>query len=464
MNGVLIEDVISLQEFEDAVPGEWLALVLEAADIRELNGHQLVEFVAAVQRQKAHLDALAMQAIHELTHCPLGDDDSPPQRTELPGDRAVGVVEMHCGWSRYKAGRHVALAMDLGTELTETRKALHAGEIESDTARVIAERTEAIRDPWIRREVESKTLEYVRSGSAKGLRRTRSQVKEKVDREVLRVEPDAVKKRHEKRVEDRGVAIQVGDDCTADLCVYNLPADRAAEAYARIDALAREAKRVGDSQGRTLAQLRADIAGSLWDGTGRVVDPDADGSAEPTDRRAGGRIVLVTTFREMLDLTDGTSSLGWIGPICSEIARRMTLAHLDNPSMEYDVVITDPRTGRVRQIHPLSRLFTGRLRDTIEITRPRCDWPTCHRTSLDCEIDHIVEYANGGATNLDNGSPKCGAGHHREKTVNGWTDRARPGSTSTRDPDRELVSPYGHRYAVEPDPLVAPALADDPPF
>ncbi|GAB3434611.1 DUF222 domain-containing protein [Flindersiella endophytica] len=464
----------------DLKPGVELAVLVESFQDRlgELNGYQLVDFVAAVRRQVAHLEAAGLRATQELLLCPPGFEDAPPARLDYPEDHAAGELEAACGWSRHRADNHVGLAQELGQDLTETLHALDAGELEADVAREIADGTAVLAsDLLARRRVEAAVLRWIRQGAAEGMRRPRHKVRKRVEREVLRVDPEGAQKRHDKLVDDRNFSVTAAQDSTADLSVTNLPADQAAEAYAHVNALARVAKRRGDE--RAMPQLRADIAASLLSGTANLIACPSRQSAQPagqqaqSDRQAAsnapempsgrpsGRVMLVTTLRELLGTSSGNSSLTWVGAITHHVAERIARNNLDNPHMDYEVVVTDPRSGRIIQVHQLGGLFRGRLRELVEITRPSCDWYTCDKPSIDCEIDHRTERCRQGATDLHTGGPKCRT-HHRDKNKGDWQDQPIPAHRlQPGRPGYRLVGPHGHSYPIEPTHLIP---FEEPPF
>jgi hypothetical protein len=339
-------------------------------------------------------------------------------------------------------------------------------------AREIVEGTAVLAgDLLARRQVEARVVRWIRDGLAAGMRRPRHKVRKRVEREVLRLDPDAAAKRHTKQVEDRNLSVTAAENSTADLKVTNLPADQAVEAYAHVNALAKVAKRGGDE--RTLPQLRADIAASLLSGAANVIpcpsqqpqpgpEPGTQPGPGPTPTaRPSGRVVLVTTLKELLGASSGNSTLTWVGAITHHVAERITRNNLDNPAIDYEVVVTDPRSGRVIQVHQLGGLFRGRLRELVEITRPSCDWYTCDKPSIDCEIDHRTERCRQGATDLRTGGPKCRT-HHRDKNKGDWRDEPLPESECTPgDPAYRLVGPYGHSYPIEPTRLIP---FEEPPF
>jgi hypothetical protein len=63
--------------------------------------------------------------------------------------------------------------------------------------------------------------------------------------------------------------------------------------------------------------------------------------------------------------------------------------------------------GRV-EVGATARLFTGATRRAIELRDRGCTHPYCDQRVEDCEVDHIVPYADGGPTTQENGRLLCG--------------------------------------------------------
>ena len=91
-------------------------------------------------------------------------------------------------------------------------------------------------------------------------------------------------------------------------------------------------------------------------------------------------------------------------------------------SAEYERIVFDPRSRVIDVSH--RRCFTGALKRAIQIRDRHCTHPGCRVPADKCQIDHIVEHANGGATSLENGRLLCPA-HNRQ----------RPGRTTPDQPD-----------------------------
>lgn len=87
----------------------------------------------------------------------------------------------------------------------------------------------------------------------------------------------------------------------------------------------------------------------------------------------------------------------------------------------------------------------------------RCRWPGCVVPAVRCEVDHTVDWALGGTTDVANLAHLCQR-HHSQKQFTRWRVRQRTGGVL------EWTSPSGRVYADEPLPY-SPAvrfLPDDP--
>lgn len=60
------------------------------------------------------------------------------------------------------------------------------------------------------------------------------------------------------------------------------------------------------------------------------------------------------------------------------------------------------------------RSFVGALRRIIEVRDRHCTFPGCEVPAHRCQVDHVVEWSNGGETTQENGRLLCGA-HNRAR-------------------------------------------------
>ncbi|MBU3751929.1 MAG: DUF222 domain-containing protein, partial [Mycobacterium sp.] len=92
------------------------------------------------------------------------------------------------------------------------------------------------------------------------------------------------------------------------------------------------------------------------------------------------------------------------------------------------------------------------LADFVRARDLTCRAPGCDRPATDCDLDHTVPYAEGGATHRSNIKCLCRF-HHLVKTFWGWRDRQLPDGTVI------WTLPGGQTYITTPgSALLFPAL------
>ncbi|MDP2774811.1 MAG: HNH endonuclease signature motif containing protein [Nocardioides sp.] len=101
----------------------------------------------------------------------------------------------------------------------------------------------------------------------------------------------------------------------------------------------------------------------------------------------------------------------------------------------------------LNQPHPGTSSYAppDSLRERIILRNPTCVFPHCARPSRDCDLDHLVPWAEGGQTTEDNLAPVC-RHHHRLKTHTAWRYQCLvPGVYLWHDPhgQRFLTTPTG---------------------
>jgi hypothetical protein len=166
-------------------------------------------------------------------------------------------------------------------------------------------------------------------------------------------------------------------------------------------------------------------------GTGRSTDTDTAGSgaagSTDTGRDSG---------------CDGGSGAGYrcstldgrpIDP--TEAVAAALIDHIRRVVIGADSVVVD--LGRRR------RCFTGAAQLAARLAATECYWPGCHVPVTDCQIDHLIGWADhGGSTNPGNGAPACG------RTIG--TNNAATGSTETPPAAGTPTAPTAPR-SPEPD-------------
>lgn len=107
--------------------------------------------------------------------------------------------------------------------------------------------------------------------------------------------------------------------------------------------------------------------------------------------------------------------------------------------------------GVVIDLGRRKRLFTGAAREAAMLLLRRCDHPGCELTADWCDVDHAVEWTDGGVTDQSNSGIECGR-HNVTKSKRRWrTRRATDGRRYTIRPDGSIMLPVGVRPPTFPD-------------
>ncbi|MCA1832095.1 MAG: DUF222 domain-containing protein [Actinomycetota bacterium] len=173
----------------------------------------------------------------------------------------------------------------------------------------------------------------------------------------------------------------------------------------RTHTLQEDAQRAGERE--LLEAYAADALVSLVDGNGA---PDA--------------VVHVHISSEAFErghtIAGETCRIDGVGPISVGAARRLAAGSI--------VKILESDGTDVRRVAHAGRTIPAKIRTALEARDPHCVVPGCSRR-YGLEIDHIVPFAEGGLTRLDNLARLC-RWHHAQKTFNGWRLTGLPGEWS----------------------------------
>ena len=141
----------------------------------------------------------------------------------------------------------------------------------------------------------------------------------------------------------------------------------------------------------------------------------------------------------------------------TDVIRAAVLGHIRRAVYGSKNVITE--LGREQ------RLFRGGAREAVKLVSRHCEFPGCTVSAQHAEIDHLLEYARGGATDPDNGSVQCKA-HNRMKNLGYRCRRRSDGVVDWRRPDGTLIQPIGRRWfdSSLPDAWINTIEPDEPDF
>ncbi len=154
------------------------------------------------------------------------------------------------------------------------------------------------------------------------------------------------------------------------------------------------------------------------------IEPADDGGHRPPGRpRPATARTVINVHVDHAALVRGhtepgeTCEIPGVGPIPVAVARQMANdAYLK-------VIVTDG--ADIKAIAHAGRTIPAHIRTALETRDPTCCVPGCN-TRKGLEIDHIVPFAEGGPTKLDNLARLC-HWHHRQKSLGDWRIEGTPG-------------------------------------
>jgi len=248
------------EDLADIAPGPELSGVLTGLDLSRLGGFDCVEVLKAQYRQLNHDRARLMATMVEVGRCDIGPDDV--VRRTAPDEFSPDEVRAALVLTRRAADAQFWTAYDLLTRLPEVHAAMAAGDCDEPRARILSDWTTDL------------SPEQVRAVCARLLPRigelTTGQLIDQIKKLAIALDPDWARRRYEQAVAERKVLGHRNPDGSANLSGLNLPVDRVAAASARIDTLAKAAKRAGIP--RPIDHLRAELFLGMTDGTYTALD------------------------------------------------------------------------------------------------------------------------------------------------------------------------------------------------
>jgi hypothetical protein len=416
----------------------------------------------------------------------------------LGGERAVGAEPK--GWNATVQARRelvfeiaCALRMPersvealveesrmLSHELPATLRALGGGEISYRHAAVMVSQAVSVPDD-ARADFEQTLLPFARTltvGKFTALARRK--------RESLH--PDSISERHRAQVEERRVWLSPEQDGMANITAY-LSAELAFAAYDRLTSIATAQKSGDDPRG--IAQRRADAfadllllgdtcaataagetlvavdeAGVAPDGTGGrdatggryatdgpndTGGPGLEGQPRDVPRAVGpGRSpnvghgvrpkVLVTVpVMTLLGSSDEPGHLEGYGPIDPQTALELAA---EAPS--FMRLLTHPVTSAIIDVDRATYAVPADLRLALRLRDGTCRSVVCNMPAERCDVDHTVEYANGGETRISNLAHLCEPCH-------GLRHHTRVKIRNLGDGTIEWTTPSGRVYLSSPE-------------
>ncbi len=396
-------------------PGAFLGGILESIDRASLSGRDRVLLLKAERRQASHYQARVYATMSAV-------QDSITEVEEIPLDQVVDAAtdELRAALTltRRSAGVQLDLATTLVSDYPQVLAALDAGVIDVPKAMVLVQATSHL-------EAEHRTA-VVDTGLEQAATQTTGQLRARLDRLAMTIDPDTARRRYQESLEDRRVVVEANPDGTAGLYGMSLPPADTQAALRHVNRIARSLKSKAET--RTLDQLRADVLLDLLNGRG---------NASGTNR---GGVEITVDLEALAGLSETPGELNGYGPVIADIARQVTQ---DQAHTTHQVTVT--RNGEPVWTGTTRRRPTTAIARTVRARNRTCVFPGCRMPAIDCDLDHTVDYAQGGPTTEANLAPSC-RHDHIGKHKRGWQlKRVTPGTY-------QWTSPLGHTYTVGPDP------------
>ena len=253
--------------------------------------------------------------------------------------------------------------------------------------------------------------------------RTRSQVRQAVNRAIALLTPLAEDHRQATARDEREVTFfDQGNGMTVmQALMTSLDA-------ARVKNVLEHCARNDETLSGTMPQRMSDALVGLLTGESEVT---------PERRMSAAQINVVVSVETLLGL--GQDSAGVIG---SDFVLTATAVRQLAENSHLRRMIVDQSTGTVLELGRRSYEPSRAIKDFVKLRDQKCRAPGCVRNAMKCDVDHIQAWDDGGETNVDNLASLCRR-HHILKTIGTWQYELKPnGDTEWRLPDGHIVVDY----------------------
>ena len=448
-----------------AAPGITTLTALVAIDPFKLSASLRIDFLTALERQTAWLQAIMQRAIVAVA----GNDSSSTDKIWDGVDEAEREdIATALRLSPNTAQLRIDVARTLVNHLPNTCSALAMGEISASHATVIAKETAAaIRDglsQFAIYQIEEKALSFAEF-------HTPGQVANKVRTTIAQLAPAEFEEVVDRARETRRVSCYNDADGMATV-VAILPAQdaqivmKSIEAYilrmnAKDERESSEIRNSAESNGAASASAvngaasgaRANLRNETnsWsllsadnkraDALTAILSAALSDSLETVKPHRRPVTVNVTIdLPTLLGLAQNPGQLSGYGAIPASVARELA------SDATWKRFITDPQTGNLLDYGREKYEPPQALVDFLLARDRTCRFPGCRQPATRSDIDHAQSWDSGGETNSENLGLLCRR-HHRLKTHGRWA------LISNADGSCEWTSPVGKKYFVPARPM-----------
>lgn len=447
---------------ELAVPPEWgVGLPVNAAAFVGVDADALLTEMTRMEQLQAWIAARQLAMLHAV---------STERETDLVAELGPGATSGAVQFARVEAAQSVADEVALATGLAPhtvqrrmdlargerarsapVREALAAGRMSLERALRFASRTVCVPAEQVQAVLDRVLAGY--RGGGGGLDVPHARFCARLSRAVAAHATG--RDRHRQELDRRGAFAKVyTEDGTGALEVTGQAA-RIAAAIERVDHIARVVRRGGDA--RTLGQLRSDIAldlllhgnitpSSTSSDCGITGDTGEDASrmAPYAGRLPAARVTVTVSAASLLGATEEPGQMD-CGSRTEYLPAHVIRDVAYAAGSTWRRLVTDPVSGYLADLSTTSYAVTGQLRERVQFRDRLSRVPGSGSPARRCDLDHEVDWADGGRSSMSNLSAKCRNGHNH-KTRGTWSTSRPPGVNG----EIEWVTRAGRRYVTAP--------------
>jgi Domain of unknown function (DUF222) len=465
-------------------PGPLLAMVLDAAagpggaGLAGLSDDQLIGFLSGARRMESRLAWAKMAAQAEFA--------SRPRRQDFAADEIAAAF--HLTW--LSAAGEIAYAQAVVRRLPVTFAALAAGKLDAVHVKIIEDVTSVLSDE------DAAMADEILAAMAGS--KTYAELRRAATRLVLRLDPEAARKRKEKARREARVRSFREESGNAGISGREMPSVEVLASMQHVEDRARALRDAGMPGTWEELKVRATLD-LLQERDSRPApgesSPSGSGSG-PGVPSIGAQVTITVPATAMTGETGPGGEVDGFGILDHADTRDLVAAAARNPATRWCLTVLNPDgtaaahacaagprpwgTGHgppgrqpgtttlpglldllnITQLTPVIRGPCGhaqaedryrpgrKLAHLVKARNTTCTAPGCGRRAAACDLDHTEAYDHGGRTCECNLAPLC-RHHHRCKQADDWRlEQPEPGVLVWRTPAGRSYTTTPTRYAA----------------
>ncbi len=388
--------------------------VLDNLLVAGFSDAELVDGLAAVQELKGQLSALETQLLAEVDLRDLA-------RKQLHWGSTTDWFTHLAGLTRREGRRAVVHAQQLVTEQHRTLEALRRAEVSSAQAGIICDAVDTLpSSPALRDRGEQALLKEAGRLNATELARTARHLADVIDPDRSERRDEAALAREE-RAAHTGRFLSVTDDGAGGIRFKGHGSvEDGAVIRAALLPLTKPAPAADpDTPGCEVESDPRDHGARMFDALVELAQHSLDTHRAPACHGARPRVAITIDFKSLVTgLGDGIGS-----EALTDDGLRLSVAAVRRLACDAELIPVCLGTqGEVLDVGRSARLITPALWRALVARDRHCTFPGCTRPPVMCHAHHIIHWADGGKTSLDNLVLVCGE-HHRVLHHTPWQVR-----------------------------------------